>query len=98
MRWHQARDSYMARNRFVDFWQKYWQAVHSNFRNQREKIEYSKKLCEFRYKRSISDYLVSLRELNYKVGSSGQLFHDVIRSHIPHEITDFMYQMGDIPE
>ena len=65
LRWHQARQN-LADLRVRDNWSEYWQAADTQFRNEHEIVDASRKLRELRYKGDISDYLVSLRDLNRK--------------------------------
>jgi hypothetical protein len=50
-----------------------------------------------RYKGDISDYLVTLKDLNRRVNAAGQAFRDQIRLPIPDEIVDMIFTVGPIP-
>jgi hypothetical protein len=46
---------------------------------------------------NISDYLVTLNDLNGHVNASGQTFQDQGQSQIPNDIIDMMFTIGLIP-
>jgi hypothetical protein len=49
-----------------------------------------------KYKENISNYLVKLRDLKWRVEYTGQIFRHQITDQMPSEIVDMMYMIGPI--
>jgi hypothetical protein len=49
---------------------------------------------DLHYKGDISDYLVTLNDLNRRVNASGQTFQDQVRSKIADNIIDMMFRLA----
>jgi hypothetical protein len=64
LRWHQARTQQIADLHAQDIWMVYWQSADAQFSNEHEVAEASQKMRDLRYKGDISDYLVTLKDLN----------------------------------
>jgi hypothetical protein len=72
-------------------------AAEFQFKNKHEITESLRKLGEPKYEGHISDYVVTLRDLNHKVKSGRQVFRDQGKSHMPSEIVNMMYMIGPMP-
>jgi uncharacterized protein YydD (DUF2326 family) len=94
---HQARAQQLANLNVGDNWTAYWQAVDTQFRNEHEVSEASQKMRDLRYKGDISDYLVTLKDLNRRVNASGHSFRNQVRSQIPDDSIDMMFTIGPMP-
>jgi hypothetical protein len=67
------------------------------FSNEDDVAEASQKMRDLRYKGDISDYLVTLKDLNRRVNCAGQAFRDQIWFEIPDKIVSMIFTVGPIP-
>jgi hypothetical protein len=97
LRWHQARTQQFADLNVQDTWIAYRQSADEQFSNEHELTEASQTMRDLRYKRDMSDYLVTLKNPNRGVDSAGQACLDQIRLRIPNGIGDMIFMLGPNP-
>ena len=74
----------------VETWDGFSTAMRDHFVNPHDITEDLPKMDKLMYARNINDYIIQMDALNYRIGSSGVRWHQIMKEGLPSEIVDRM--------
>ena len=97
--WYLARGKKLRKQKLVDNWTEFSEAIQLRYEDKMEEERDARKLRALKYEENIQNFLTSIDSLNTSVGLSGAMFRELVLSKIPEAITDLVYsRMGGIPK